>query len=55
MLLPTYLIMLITTASIAACVGAYALVQRNRKRKPAITTQTEPAPSNPGPASDSQI
>ena len=52
MLLPTFLIMLITTASIAiaTCVGAYALVQRNRKRKPAITTPTEPAPSNPGPA-----
>jgi hypothetical protein len=54
LLLPTYLIMLIATASIAACVGTYTIVQKSRKRKLA-TTPTDPAPSSPALSSDFQI
>jgi hypothetical protein len=54
LLLPTYLIMLIAVASIAACVGTYTMVQKSRKRKLA-TTPTDPAPSSPALSSDFQI
>jgi hypothetical protein len=47
LMLPSYLVVLLGSATIAFCIGAFALVQRNRKNKNPFIPQTEPAPSNP--------
>ncbi|XHH07951.1 MAG: hypothetical protein ACFCUE_10280 [Candidatus Bathyarchaeia archaeon] len=54
LLLPAYLIMLVASATIVAFVGAYALVQRNRKNKTIIPTEPQPE-EKPSSDSDYQI